>query len=253
MKKTLKWKIVEADFDSVSIQITEQSHIDKHFGNVSNGHVFCAKNGIKLNSYGYPDYKNCWGLYVFGTDSKFNNNIVKIPRNKFELVVEALKEYVNFDFPDEYKFPIYFVYDGKGTSKWGDVAYVMFTDKYTEYIVDINGKSDRHYYKDYDGAFLGYYNHHACNSMEVSKEQAEALVRTPQAKRVPSERQVIVDADARYFYNNRTFSLVLFSKRYPNGVYLNTTDLGLQSYRGLEETIKKTTDRGFEIKELATG
>jgi hypothetical protein len=110
MKKVLEITVDRIDMDkgTVVFHISRQSHKNDQFGKEFN--YFNAKNGVFLFSSYYPSCNVIGYLYVQGHSTELNNECLCITFSEFARLLEAIKEYNDFEFPEE-KHEI--VIDGK--------------------------------------------------------------------------------------------------------------------------------------------
>jgi hypothetical protein len=114
MKKVLEIAVDKIDLKNgiVRLHISNQSHRGNQFGKSDTDSFFTATNQIKIECRTFPAFyeNNSGELYVRGYSTADDNTRFGVPFSYFTKVLEAIKEYNEFEFPEE-KHEI--VIDGK--------------------------------------------------------------------------------------------------------------------------------------------
>lgn len=226
MKKTLKYKIVGNDADSVHIKITEQSHVCNEFGN--KGFDSFEHNGFRLGSAFEPQVFSNEFVVVRGQTRNSDYKLIKIPYVSLEGFNKAVKAYNEFDFEDNLEFPIYFV-SKNGNLYWEKTVYVKFTDKLTETYVNFNGKVSTNQHLN-DNVFNRYLTGEN-NTRIATREEAESRVRVVV--------KPVDNLSTRIFKSTFSDTKIMFNKDFPRGFYIDNYNFG---YRGEQVNIDSIDD-----------
>jgi len=90
-KRVLKLGNIKIDGDSISFQITDQSHRGVFFGH-DGSDEFIASNGMRITSQYYPDFYSDT-LFCRGIINSNDNHIVSVSTYDFCRILEAVAEY----------------------------------------------------------------------------------------------------------------------------------------------------------------